>query len=147
MTGGSGADASDDHRQGSAASRPQPAPQCVGVDSHAADQNLQHATVQRGQCLPEPALVERQVLEHLEASDRGRQPVAGQVGDVGIELPQPVPRAVVTYQAGPDDGAVGVDDPSSGGPHRAVVGLGIGDLFTAIKDARSTAHTRIGQPG
>jgi len=147
MTDGSGPHTSDDHRQGSAAAQPQPTPQRVGVDLHAPNQNLQRPAVQRGQCLPDPALIERLLLEHLEASDRRRQPVAGQVGDVGIELPQPVPRAVVAYQAGPDDGAVGVDDPSSGGPHRAVAELGIGDLLTAIKDARSTAHTGFGQPG
>jgi hypothetical protein len=147
MTGGSGPHTSDDHRQGSAAAQPQPTPQRVGVDLHAPDQNLQRPAVQRGQCLPDPALIERQLLEHLEASDRRRQPVAGKVGDVRIELPQPVPHAVVAYQAGPDDGAVGVDDPSSSGPHRAVAELGIGDLLTAIKDARSAAHTGFGQPG
>ena len=147
MTGGSGTNPGDDQRQGSAATEPQPTPQRVGVDLHTPDQDLQRSTVQRGQCLPEPTFIERLLLEHLEAADRCRQPIAGQVGDVGIELPQPVPCAVVAYQAGPDDGAVRVDDPSSGSPHRAVAELGIGDLLTAIKDARSAANTVFGQPG
>ena len=96
--------------------------------------------------LAEPALIELQLLEHLEAAHRRRQPVAGQIGDVGIELPQPVPHAVVAHQPGPDHGTVRVDDPASGRPHSAVVGLGVGELFVAIKDARPPAHTRLGQP-
>ncbi|CKV61418.1 Uncharacterised protein [Mycobacterium tuberculosis] len=58
-----------------------------------------------------------------------------------------MPGAVVAYQAGTDDGAVGVDDPFPGGPHTAVVGLVVTDLFTGIEDAGSTADTRSGQPG
>ena len=100
-----------------------------------------------GQRLPQPPLIERQLLEHLEAPHPRRQPITGQVGDVGVELPQPVSRAVVADQPGPHDGAVGIDDPPSGGPHRAVIRVGVGDLFAAIEHAGATAYARLRQAG
>ena len=131
--------------RGRLTAQPQPSPQRVGVDlAHRAPGSPAPA-VQRRQRLPEPALIERQLLEQPRSPGPRRQPIPGQVGDVGVELPQPVPRGVVAHQPGPDHGAVGVDDPSPGRPHRAVVRLGVGDLFAAIEDAGSTADTRLRQ--
>ena len=65
----------------------------------------------------------------------------------GSSCHSPCRARVVAHQPGPDHGAVGVDDPSPRGPHRAVVGLGVGDLFAAIEDAGPAAHARLRQPG
>ena len=68
------------------------------------------------------------VLEHPERPDARRRGVAGEVGEVLVDPPQPVPRAVLAHQPGAHDGAVGVDDPLARRAHRAVVVLGVGDL-------------------
>ena len=111
------------------AAQPQPRPQRVGVDVDAAHQDLDRADVARRKRLAQPPFAVAELVEHLEAAHAVGQPVAGQVGDVGVELPQPVPGGVVAHQPGAHHRAVGVDDPPAGRRHRAVVGFGVGDLL------------------
>ena len=62
-----------------------------------------------------------------------------------VELPEPVPRGVVTHQTSPHHRAVRVDNPPASRLYRAIVGLGVGDLFVAVQNARPAAHTCLGQ--
>ncbi len=63
----------------------------------------------------------------------------------GSSCHSPCRDGVLAHQAGPHHRAVGVDDPPADGPDRAVVRLGVGDLFAAIQDAGSTANSSLGQ--
>ena len=117
---------------GCAAAQPQSRPQRVGVDIDTAHQDLDRADVARRKRLAQPPFAEVELLEHFEPAHAVGQPVAGQVGDVGVELPQPVPRGVVAHQTGAHHRAVGVDDPPAGRRHRAVVGFGVGDLPSPV---------------
>ena len=54
-------------------------------------------------------------------------------------------RGVVANQTGPYHRAVGVDDPPARRPDRAVVRLGVGDLFAAVQDTGPPSHARLGQ--
>src|SRR3954471_24359414 len=101
-----GADARDDHRHRCRTAQLQPLTECVRIDVDAAYENLDGARVVRRQGVAQPLFAEAELLEHLEATDAFRQPVSGQIGDVGVELPQPVPRRVVANQSGTDDRAV-----------------------------------------
>ena len=52
---------------------------------------------------------------------------------------------VVTHQTGPHHRSVRVDNPPASRLYRAVVGLGVSDLFVAVQNARPAAHTCLGQ--
>ena len=85
-------------------------------------------TSTRRKRLAQPPFAVVQLLEHFEPAHVLGQPIAGQVGDIGVELPQPVPGGVVPHQTCAHHRAVGIDDPPAGRRHRAVVGFGVGDL-------------------
>ena len=91
------------------------------------------AAVARRKRLPQPFFAVAELFEHLETAHTVRQSVAGQVGDVGVELPQPVPGRVVAHQTRAHHRAVGVDDPAARRRHRAVVGIGVGDLLIPVE--------------
>ena len=93
--------------------QPQPRPQRVGVDIDTADQDLGRTHIARRKRLPQPPFAVGQCVEHLESPHPVGQLVAGQVGDVGVELPQAVPRRVMAHQPGAHHRAVGVDDPAA----------------------------------
>ena len=94
---------------------------------------LDGTRVVSGQRLTHLLLVEGDLAEHLEAADAVGKPVAREVGDVRVELPQPMPGGVVADQPSADHRTVGVDDPAARRRDRAVVGLGIGDLFGTVQ--------------
>jgi hypothetical protein len=86
-----------------------------------------------------------QLVKHLEAPQPGWQLVTGQVGDVGVQLPQSVPGTVVTHQPGAHHGAIRVDDPAARRPGRAVVRIGVGDLLAAVQQRRPAPDSGRGQ--
>ena len=92
---------------------------------------------------------QRKRFDDLEAADPVGQPVAGQVGDVGIELPQSVAGAVLADQTRPHHRAVGVDDPAPGWTAAAVLGVGVGEHLVggraAVQHAGPPPHAGLGQ--
>jgi hypothetical protein len=63
-----------------ATAQPQPSPQGVWIardTSNAPHQDLQRPAVKRSQHLAQPAFIERQLLNNLEAADRRGQSIAG----------------------------------------------------------------------
>ena len=130
----------DHDRRRLTAAQPQPRPQRVGVDVDAADQDLGGADVASRKRLAQPPFAVPDLLEDLEPAHAVGQSVAGQIGDVGVELPQSVPGGVVAHQPGTHDGAVGVDDPAARGCHRAIVGVGVGDLLADVEHRGPPGH-------
>ena len=57
-----------------------------------------------------------------------------------------MPDRVLAHQPGPHHGTVGVDDPGARGPHRAVVGLAVGELLSGVEHRRAAVHARRRQP-
>ena len=121
--------------------QPQSCPQRVGVDIDTANEDLDGADVARRKRLAQSPFAVGQLLENFEPAHVLGQPIAGQVGDIGVELPQPVSGGVVPHQTCAHHRAVGVDDPPAGRRHRAVVGVGVGDAFAGVQHRRPTGHS------
>ena len=63
----------------------------------------------------------------------------------GSSCQSPCRARVVTHQTGPHHRSVRVDNPAASRPYRAIVGLGVSDLFIAVQNARPAAHPCLGQ--
>ena len=100
-------------------------PQRVGIHIHTTDEDLGRTYITTRKRLAQSAFAVGELLEHLEAAHSGRQRIPGQVGDVGVELPETVSGRVVAHQTRAHDRAIGVDDPPAGLRDHAVVGFGV----------------------
>ena len=99
----------------------------------------------RTEHLPQGLLAQRRLLEDLETADTVRHPVPGQIGDVGIELPQSMPGGVLAHQTGSHHRTVRIDDPPTGYGDTALIRVGVGEHLVAVQHRGAPAHTGLGQ--